>query len=707
MKEEDTPTGAGTGAGAAVVGDDRAHLQFLLNLERIDQAIKAESDLEKMLWSIVRATFAMFDCDRAWLLYPCDPDAPSFRVPVEVCRPEYPGANIRDLEVPMAPGMAREMRDALSGAGPVARIVGTDRSVNSETVEQFGVLSQIFVAIFPKVGMPWLLGMHQCSSPRVWTEEERRLFNEIGRRMADGLSSVLFLRDLQQSEELYRATFEHAATGIAHMALDGRWLRVNQKLCDILGYSTEEMLQKAREDITHPDDLEAESEYVQRVVAGERPAPFADLRFLHKDGSVVWVDLTVSVVREVQDGPGYFIAVVEDATSRKNAEQERAGLESQLLHSQKMESVGRLAGGVAHDFNNILLAIIGHAELALAWVEPGQPLHSDLQEILKSGHRATELTRQLLAFARKQAASPKVVDLNDKVTNTLAMIRRLIGENIHLAWVPGVNLWPVKIDPVQIDQVLANLCVNARDAVDGIGEITIETSNVSFDDAFCAGQTGYLPGQYIQLAVSDDGVGMEEEVLESVFEPFFTTKGQGKGTGLGLATVYGIVTQNGGFISVRSAPGTGTSFELYLPRYQGESEEGVAEASPQNGLGGPETILLVEDEASILELCRRKLTGLGYNVLAAASPGEAIRLSEGHVGEIDLLVTDVVLPEMNGRELCTRLLVKRPSLKRLFMSGHTADVIVHHGVVEEGVNFLQKPFTLQGFSAKVREILQR
>ena len=200
---------------------------------------------------------------------------------------------------------------------------------------------------------------------------------------------------------------------------------------------------------------------------------------------------------------------------------------------------------------------------------------------------------------------------------------------------------------------------------------------------------------------------MEEEVLESVFEPFFTTKGQGKGTGLGLATVYGIVTQNGGFISVRSAPGTGTSFELYLPRYQGESEEGVAEASPQNGLGGPETILLVEDEASILELCRRKLTGLGYNVLAAASPGEAIRLSEGHVGEIDLLVTDVVLPEMNGRELCTRLLVKRPSLKRLFMSGHTADVIVHHGVVEEGVNFLQKPFTLQGFSAKVREILQR
>ena len=461
MKEEDTPTGAGTGAGAAVVGDDRAHLQFLLNLERIDQAIKAESDLEKMLWSIVRATFAMFDCDRAWLLYPCDPDAPSFRVPVEVCRPEYPGANIRDLEVPMAPGMAREMRDALSGAGPVARIVGTDRSVNSETVEQFGVLSQIFVAIFPKVGMPWLLGMHQCSSPRVWTEEERRLFNEIGRRMADGLSSVLFLRDLQQSEELYRATFEHAATGIAHMALDGRWLRVNQKLCDILGYSTEEMLQKAREDITHPDDLEAESEYVQRVVAGERPAPFADLRFLHKDGSVVWVDLTVSVVREVQDGPGYFIAVVEDATSRKNAEQERAGLESQLLHSQKMESVGRLAGGVAHDFNNILLAIIGHAELALAWVEPGQPLHSDLQEILKSGHRATELTRQLLAFARKQAASPKVVDLNDKVTNTLAMIRRLIGENIHLAWVPGVNLWPVKIDPVQIDQVLANLCVNA------------------------------------------------------------------------------------------------------------------------------------------------------------------------------------------------------------------------------------------------------
>jgi signal transduction histidine kinase len=390
---------------------------------------------------------------------------------------------------------------------------------------------------------------------------------------------------------------------------------------------------------------------------------------------------------------------------RRQTETEKAYLQSQLMQAQKMESVGRLAGGVAHDFNNMLGVILGHVEMAQELVEPAGQLFEDLDEIKKAARRSADLTRQLLAFARKQTISPRVLDLNETVEGLLKMLRRLIGENVDLVWLPGQDLGPVKIDPTQVDQILANLTVNARDAIDGIGRITIETGNAVLDEENCAEHMGSVPGSYVMLSIGDDGCGMDRTVQEHIFEPFFTTKEVGRGTGLGLATTYGIVKQNGGFIKVRSAPGQGSIFRIYLPRHVGRRSAIDSGGGAERAQKGQETILLVEDEPANLNLGKRMLEKLGYRVLAAGTPGEALRLAEHNSGEIDLLLTDVVMPEMNGRDLSNRLLSLYPGLKRLFMSGYTANVIADHGEIDEGVYFIQKPFSRLELSRKVREAL--
>jgi len=396
---------------------------------------------------------------------------------------------------------------------------------------------------------------------------------------------------------------------------------------------------------------------------------------------------------------------VAAALLRKQDEMEKLQLEEQLRHAQKMESVGRLAGGVAHDFNNMLSVIIGHANLTLMKLEPGQSIHASMEEILSAAERSADLTRQLLAFARKQTVAPKVLDLNLIVSGILKMLKRLIGEQIELVWNNQEDLWPVKIDPSQIDQVLANLCVNASDSIVGGGKIFIETGNSVVDEAYCACNAGFVPGEYLRLSVSDNGCGMDKETQARIFEPFYTTKDLGAGTGLGLATVYGIVKQNGGFINVYSEPGVGSSFAIYLPRHQGQVEESSRAASPEAVVRGRETILVVEDELAILEVTTMLLTRLGYRVLPAHTPGAAIDLAKEHAGAIHLLLTDVVMPGMNGLELANRLQSLFPGLKRLFMSGYTADVIAHHGVLDEGLQFIHKPFSLSALGAKVREVL--
>jgi PAS domain S-box-containing protein len=421
------------------------------------------------------------------------------------------------------------------------------------------------------------------------------------------------------------------------------------------------------------------------------------------DGSTYPVEVHLQLV-EIE-GQRVFLAVIMDISERKRVEEEKEKLESRLQQAQKMESVGRLAGGVAHDFNNMLSVILGFTEVAMGQTSPEQPLYADLEEIRRAAERSADLTRQLLAFARKQAIFPRELDLNETVEGILNMLRRLIGEDIHLTWLPGAGLWPINMDPSQIDQILANLSVNARDAIAGVGEIRIATETVVVDEAYCAQHSGFMAGEYVVLSVQDNGCGMNEETLANIFEPFYTTRKFGESTGLGLATVYGIVRQNNGFIDVKSEPGHGTTFAIYLPRHRNEIGRQQPDETRENPSTGQETILLLEDEPAVLKMTTRMLEMQGYIVLAARTPGRAIDLAREHEGTIDLLMTDVIMPEMNGHDLAKMLLAKTPGLKCLFMSGYTANVIVSQGIVEEGMNFIQKPFTAKGLATKVREVL--
>ncbi|WP_054700285.1 hybrid sensor histidine kinase/response regulator [Desulfosarcina cetonica] len=380
-------------------------------------------------------------------------------------------------------------------------------------------------------------------------------------------------------------------------------------------------------------------------------------------------------------------------------------MEHQLQQAQKMESVGRLAGGVAHDYNNMLSVILGYTELALDNTAPEDPLYSDLQEIHAAAMRSIKITRQLLAFSRKQTIAPRRLELNETVEGMLKMLRRLVGENIDIVWHPGSRIDSVYMDPSQIDQILVNLCINARDAIFDVGKITIETTTQSIDDAYCADHADAVPGDFIMLAVSDDGCGMDKEVQARLFEPFFTTKELGKGTGLGLATIYGIVRQNNGFINVYSEPGEGTTFRIYLPRYESAPEPVERPTALPSDAKGTETILLVEDEHTILRMTQMMLKQCGYTVLTANNAAEAMDVARGHAGPIHLIMTDVVMPDMNGKALSIRIQELYAGVKVLFMSGYTANVIAHRGVLDEGIDFIQKPFSRKDLAAKVREVL--
>lgn len=400
------------------------------------------------------------------------------------------------------------------------------------------------------------------------------------------------------------------------------------------------------------------------------------------------------------------LQIAFDVTTIKELEQEQNRIAAQLIQAQKMESVGRLAGGVAHDFNNMLAAILGYTELGMLGVSSTDAIYRTLKDIQTVALRSADLTRQLLAFARKQNVAPRVLDLNEIVEGMLKMLRQLIGEDIDLIWQPGKGLNPIRIDPSQIEQLLANLCVNARNAINDTGKISVKTGTATLDETYCKTHLGSVPGEYVALDVSDNGCGMDAETLSQVFEPFFTTKEVGEGTGLGLATVYGMVKQNKGFIDVDSEPGQGTTFKIYLPREAVVAERATTKADGvQPAARGHETVLLVEDEPMILEIVAKMLESQGYRLLTADTPGEAIRKAQEYPGEIHLLMTDVVMPKMNGRDLAKNMLSIYPNIKRLFMSGYTADTIARRGVLDDCVQFIKKPFSMQTLAAKVREVL--
>ncbi|MBN2446308.1 MAG: PAS domain S-box protein [Phycisphaerae bacterium] len=943
----------------------REHLHFLESLDQINRVIQQEDDADEMLWAALRATYSIFDSDRVWLLYPCDPETPSFRIPIEVTRPEYPGIHGGQGEFKMHEEAELDFAAALTANGPVTFGPDGDYGIRERSAPAvYGAQSQIIVAVYPKIGKPWLFGMHQCSHPRTWTREERRLFAEIGRRIGDGLSTRLIFRDLRASEERMELALDGADLGTwdwnvvtGEVVFDERW-------ANMLGYATAELTPHADtwERLVHPDDLPGVMRTLHAHLASETDQYESQYRLHHKSGDWVWVldkgrvterdvngkpirmcgthldvtertraeqaamesgerlrlamqaanmgtwewdvvadhlywspetldifgviaedfggtyeaylefakpntrdevdqrirgflrtahrssiiqyeqeirrpddttawievrgavfmdrhgrpvrmtgicaditermradealrlsqfsidslsvavfcidadahiesanrhacrslgytaeelcqmsvfdidatfdhqrwrehieelavsgSITLESVERRKDGTTFpvevtvnqstfrgrtfMIAIASDITARKRAEAERQELEAQLRQSQKLEAVGQLAGGVAHDFNNLLTAILGNIELSIDSVRDA--LGADhgavksMEQIEKAAQRASTLTRQLLTFSRRDVTQPKNLDLNQILADMDKMLRRLITENISLTTILDPDLRSVRADAGQLEQVIVNLVVNAVQAMPDGGRLSLETRNVTIDEDYAANHAEARLGPNVMLAVSDTGHGMDKATLERIFEPFFTTKSVDKGTGLGLATVHGIVKLSGGHIMVYSEPRRGTTFKVYLPAVDAAPDSQLATPVTDTTPTGRETIFLCEDDRPVHELIAMSLRSGGYTVIAAANGQECINAFKTHDGPIDLLITDVIMPDMNGRALSESLLALYPTLAVLFISGYTSDVIAHHGVLEDGVEFLEKPFTRHGLLTKVRAVLTK
>jgi PAS domain S-box-containing protein len=503
---------------------------------------------------------------------------------------------------------------------------------------------------------------------------------------------------LVESQRAFTSTFDEAPIGIGHTSLEGRRLRVNRRLCELLGYAPEEPMATSIIALTHPDDADEDTRAAAQLLAGAITKYEREKRYRHKDGHFVSAKLTAVLHRDSAGAPKYFISTIEDAT-------ERVRLEGELRQGQKMEAIGRLAGGIAHDFNNLLTVIVGYSELVLQQLAQGTPMHRDVEEIRRAGRSAGDLTRQLLAFSRKQILQPQILDLNGIVSRMNAMLRRLIGEDVELVTRLATPLDRVWADPWQIEQIILNLALNARDAMPYGGHLTVETANVDIDARWAAQRSGVSEGRHVMLAISDTGIGMDEIVRAHLFEPFFTTKERGKGTGLGLATVYGIVKQSGGAIVVSSEPEQGTTMKILLPRTDQSADLPDAPAPVTQSRGGDETILLVEDQLEVRAVTRDTLARHGYNVVEAANGAEALAILEQHHPAVHLLLTDVVMPGMSGRDLAQCLVTRRPDLRVLDTSGYADDTVVDHEGLEAGMAFIQKPFTPAALLKQIRDLL--
>ena len=511
-------------------------------------------------------------------------------------------------------------------------------------------------------------------------------------------------KSLRETEQKFQRVYDEAPFGCHELNTEGQISRVNRKELAMLGYTAREMLGRPVWRFV------LEEEMTRRIILAKLSGDVSfhetfERTYRRKDGTTLPVIAQDRIVWEKRRKITGIRSTLEDITERRRAEEVLRKSEEQLRQWQKVEAIGRLAGGVAHDFNNLLMTIKGCSELLLGEFDEHDLRREEVEEIRKAAERATSLTRQLLAFGRRQVLLPQVLNLNDIVENMNRMLSRLIGEDIQLLTVLGPDLWPVKVDPGQIEQVLMNLAVNGRDAMPRGGKLTIETANKGLDEDYARRHVAVKPGAYVLLAVSDNGCGMDKETQSHLFEPFFTTKEQGKGTGLGLSTVYGIIKQSGGNIWVYSELGQGTSFKIYLPTVEEEVETYKTAALFSPPPGGTETILLVEDEEAVRTMISKVLQSGGYTVLEAQHGVEALRVCKKHSGPIHLMISDVVMPQMSGRELAGRLALRRPEMRVLYISGYPDNAIVHHGVLETGTAFLQKPFTLNALEYKVREVL--
>jgi PAS domain S-box-containing protein len=673
----------------------RRRLRYLEDTMHVYAAMEGHQDLAAVLAAAVTAVREVLGCEHVLVAHPCRPNAASLRL-AAVSAADAGGVSATLMtpgqEIAVDAELAGALSMVLSAPGPVAFGPGNGRPLIG-LARAHGVAAELWVVLRVRMGEPWLLALHQCSGPRVWTDEEQRLCTEIARRVADEIGTFLSFQSSRSNEERFRSLLAAIPDLMFVFDADGYIHEVFPLEHELLLRAPDQVLGRNIFDVLPPPVAQAAQGGVDRaLVTGElqHVEYVLDLPFGKRWFSARMAQFGGS------DKPR-VICVSRDITARRS-------LEEQLLQAQKMESVGRLAGGVSHDFNNLLTAVMSHAELAMEDLDESSPVRQDLALIYDAAARGAALTRQLLTFARKQVISPQIVSLNDLLLRVDALLRRLLGAHIELVSMPAPNLGAVRVDPVQFEQVLVNLAINARDAMPGGGTLTFETSNRVLHADEVSAHPGLASGAYVVLRVADTGVGMNEETLAHIFEPFFTTKEVGKGTGLGLATCYGVVKQGGGDIWVRSAPGQGAVFEVVLPRAEGPVHV-LDDDAPALPRSGTERVLVVEDEPTVRAGAVRTLQRYGYQVIEAANGDEALALGQAALTRIDLLLTDVVMPRMSGRQLAEQVRLVKPGVPVLFVSGYTDDAIIRAPSRDQGVSFLQKPFTPVILARAVRELL--
>ena len=794
-----------------------ANIELLEALDRIGRTIQTGNDLEQVLNYILDDILDLFQCERAFFIYPCNPDSREWSIPFQKWRPGYQ-TSLNSGEAYATDDSMRKVFESLRESGSIHeeyrdQITGKDEQAYWE---KLNIQSLLAFPLYPKTGEPWYLGIHSCRAGRRWTPREKKLFRKIGIRLTDSLTNLLMFRDIEKNEDFLRTILDHIPNMIFIKSANNlAFVNLNRAGEQLSGLNKEDFLGKNDYDFFPKEIADSYSARERAILESGRTLEIPRETIQTADHVEHILHTRKIPIMDSRGNPQFLLSISEDITDKLKAEKEldekrewlqsfiestddaitiydrdnrvvlvnsramefypeemkksilgtrlddivqlypeeaiqnfnqvrttgkpmeftlenkreemyyyrhklfpvgegigiissditeQTKLENQMRQIQKNESIGRLAGGVAHDYNNILGIIMGYAEMARNYPDKDDTLNSYLDEILKATEKSAALTRQLLTFARKQNISPRILNLNEAIAGMLNMLKTLLGEHIDLIWRPSDDLWKVKADPVQIDQVLANLCVNARDAIEDTGRIVIESDNRRLDENYCRLHPEIQPGDYVSLTVSDTGAGMDRETMSRIFEPFFTTKEVGKGTGLGLSTVYGIIKQNNGSVSVYSEPGTGTSFIIFLPREISNSErQSITHEGPN--LGGTETILLIEDDENLLKMTELMLRALGYKVLSAGSKEEALKISGDRSKKIHLILSDIIMPEMNGRDLTELIRKDRPGTKCLFMSGYTNEIITRHDILEEGINFIQKPFSAGDLGKSLRRVL--